>query len=80
MTNPEFAQIDILVGSIGAISKLVTTGIYRMQCVRHVVIDEADTMLDDSFSEKLVYFMKRFPVRFQLFSPEPIFVKIFAQK
>lgn len=62
--SPEFAPVDILVGSIGAVSKLVTTGIYRMQCVRHVVIDEADTMFDDTFSDKLVHFMKRFPVNF----------------
>lgn len=63
MSHPDFEQIDILVGSIGAVSKLVTTGIYRMQCVRHVVIDEADTMFDDTFSEKLTHFMKRFPVK-----------------
>lgn len=62
--NPEFQATDILVGSIGAISKLVTTGIYRMKSVRHVVIDEADTMFDDTFSDKLVYFMRRFPVNF----------------
>lgn len=63
MMDPEFESIDILVGSIGVISKLVTTGIYRMQLVRHVVIDEADTLFDDTFSDKLVHFMKRFPVR-----------------
>lgn len=59
--NPEFEDIDILVGSIGAISKLTTTGIYRMNHVRHVVLDEADTLLDDSFNEKLEYFVRRFP-------------------
>jgi len=64
MMNPEFDSIDILVGSMGAISKLVTTGIYRMHNVRHVVVDEADTMFDDTFSDKLVHFMKRFPVNF----------------
>lgn len=62
MMDAEFEPIDILVGSIGAVSKLVTTGIYKMQRVRHVVIEEADTMFDDTFSDKLVYFMKRFPV------------------
>lgn len=62
MMNPEFESVDILVGSMGVVSKLVTTGVYRMQCVRHVVIDEADTMFDDSFADKLVYFMRRFPV------------------
>lgn len=62
MMNPEFDDVDIVVASVGALSKLVTTGIYRMDHVRHVVLDEADTLLDDSFSDKLVHFMKRFPV------------------
>lgn len=61
MINPSFEDIDILVGSIGAISKLTTTGIYRMTEVRHVVLDEADTLLDDGFNEKLCYFLRRFP-------------------
>ncbi|XP_023303405.2 probable ATP-dependent RNA helicase DDX28 [Lucilia cuprina] len=61
MLNPDFEDVDIVVASVGAMSKLVTTGIYRMDHVRHVVLDEADTLLDDSFSDKLVHFMKRFP-------------------
>lgn len=62
MVNPEFADVDVLVSTVGALSKLVTTGIYRMEEVRHVVLDEADTLLDDSFSDKLGYFLRRFPV------------------
>lgn len=62
MTNPEIEEIDVLVASIGALSKLITTEIYRMHEVRHVVLDEADTLLDDSFSYKLQYILKRFPV------------------
>ena len=61
MLNPSFEDIDILVGSIGAISKLTTTAIYRMSEVKHVVLDEADTLLDDGFNEKLSYFLRRFP-------------------
>ncbi|XP_017470764.1 PREDICTED: probable ATP-dependent RNA helicase DDX28 isoform X3 [Rhagoletis zephyria] len=61
MVDPEFCDVDILVATIGALSKLVTTGIYRMEEVRHVVLDEADTLLDDSFSDKLSYFLRRFP-------------------
>ncbi|XP_011199643.2 probable ATP-dependent RNA helicase DDX28 [Bactrocera dorsalis] len=61
MVNPEFADVDVLVATVGALSKLVTTGIYRMEEVRHVVLDEADTLLDDSFSDKLGYFLRRFP-------------------
>lgn len=62
MTNPPIEDIDILVASIGALSKLITTKIYRTHKVRHVVLDEADTLLDDSFINKLQYVLKRFPV------------------
>lgn len=61
LLNPSFDDVDVLVGTVGALSKLVTHGIYRMERVRHVVLDEADTLLDDSFSEKLGYFLRRFP-------------------
>jgi len=60
--NPSFNDVDVLIGSFGAVSKLVTTGIYRMDQVQHVVLDEADTMLDDSFNDKLGYFLSKFPV------------------
>lgn len=62
MLNPDFEEMDILVATLGAISKLVTTGVYHMDQVRHVVLDEADTLLDDSFTDKLCYFLRRFPV------------------
>ncbi|KAH8266494.1 hypothetical protein KR044_008053 [Drosophila immigrans] len=61
MMQPDFEQMDVLVATLGAVSKLVTTGIYRMEHVRHVVLDEADTLLDDSFTDKLTYFLRRFP-------------------
>uniref|UniRef100_A0A182IXN8 Helicase C-terminal domain-containing protein n=1 Tax=Anopheles atroparvus TaxID=41427 RepID=A0A182IXN8_ANOAO len=61
MLNPSFEDIDILVASFGAVSKLITSGIYRMEEVRYVVLDEADTLLDDSFNNKLLHLMKRFP-------------------
>lgn len=67
MLNPTFEDVDVLVASMGAISKLTTTGIYRIHQVRHVVLDEADTLLDDSFTEKLEYFMQKFPVSFIVF-------------
>lgn len=62
MLNPALDEVDLLVGTIGATSKLVTTGVYRMNQCEHVVLDEADTMLDDSFNPKLMHFLKRFPV------------------
>lgn len=61
MMNPTFEDMDILVGSIGAISKLTTTGIYRMENVKFVVLDESDTLLDESFNDKMSYFLRRFP-------------------
>lgn len=60
MLHPSFEDIDILVGSIGAISKLTTSGIFRMDHVKFVVLDESDTLLDESFNEKMSYFLKRF--------------------
>ena len=62
MMNPVMEVTDILVGSIGSVSKLVTTKIYDMSRVQHVVLDEADTMLDDSFNTLLWHFLKKFPV------------------
>lgn len=61
MLNPSFDDVDILVGSIGVISKLTTTGIFRMNEVKHVVLDEADALLEDGFNEKLGHYLKRFP-------------------
>ncbi|KAH8333526.1 hypothetical protein KR059_000501 [Drosophila kikkawai] len=61
MMSPQFEEVDILVATLGALSKLVTTGIYRMEQVRHLVLDEADTLLDDTFTDKLTYFLRRFP-------------------
>lgn len=64
MLNPNFKKVDLLVATLGALSKLTTTGIYRMNSVKNVVLDEADTLLDESFSEKLAYFLKKIPVSF----------------
>ncbi|EDV41270.1 uncharacterized protein Dana_GF23502 [Drosophila ananassae] len=61
MMSPQFEEVDVLVATLGALSKLVTTGIYRMEHVRHLVLDEADTLLDDTFTDKLTYFLRRFP-------------------
>lgn len=41
---------------------LFILGIYSMRHVRHVVLDEADTLLDDSFNELITKFLSRFHV------------------
>uniref|UniRef100_A0A1L8DRL1 Putative atp-dependent rna helicase fal1 n=1 Tax=Nyssomyia neivai TaxID=330878 RepID=A0A1L8DRL1_9DIPT len=61
MMNPAFDDVDILVGTLGIVSKLAGAQIYRMGSVRQVVLDEADTLLDDSFSERLSHFLHKFP-------------------
>lgn len=62
MLNPPIEYCDILVTTLGAYSKLVTTGIYKIHNVHHLVLDEADTLLDDSFSDKVAHLMKKFSV------------------
>lgn len=62
MLHPTLKEVDILIGSMGVVSKLTTNKIYRMNEVRHVVLDEFDTLLDDSFLDHLAHFLKKFPV------------------
>lgn len=61
--NATMDNVDILIGSIGGLSKVITNNVYNMNAVRHVVLDEADTLLDESFVGQLRYILKRFPVK-----------------
>ena len=65
MLYPEARPMDILIGSFGAISKLTTTKVYNLSRVQKLVLDEADTLLDDSFNEKLVHFLRKFPLQME---------------
>jgi len=60
IVNPVFEENDIVIATLGALSKLTNTGIYSMRYVRHVVLDEADTLMDDSFNELMTRFLSRF--------------------
>ncbi|XP_063618436.1 probable ATP-dependent RNA helicase DDX28 [Cydia splendana] len=66
MLNPPIEYCDILVTTLGAYSKLVTTGIYKIHNVHHMVLDEADTLLDDSFSGKLSHLLKKYQIQFKV--------------
>ncbi|RVE51878.1 hypothetical protein evm_003498 [Chilo suppressalis] len=66
MLNPPIEYCDLLVTTLGAYSKLVTTGIFKIHNVHHVVLDEADSLLDDSFIEKLSYVMKKFSIQYKV--------------
>ncbi|XP_050668717.1 probable ATP-dependent RNA helicase DDX28 [Leptidea sinapis] len=64
--DPPIEYCDLLVATLGAFSKMVTTGIYKIHNIHHVVLDEADTLLDDSFIEKLTALLKKFQIRFKV--------------
>lgn len=66
MINPPIEYCDLLVTTLGAFSKLVTTGIFKIHNVHHVVLDEADSLLDDSFIGKMSNLMKKFSVSLHL--------------
>ncbi|XP_049868379.1 probable ATP-dependent RNA helicase DDX28 [Pectinophora gossypiella] len=66
MLNPPIEYCDMLVTTLGAYSKLVTTGIYKINNVHHVVLDEADTLLDDSFIDKLSFLLRKFGIQIKV--------------
>lgn len=59
MLNPEFSTVDLLIGTPGAIGKLSNVGIYKLNDVSITVLDEADTLIDDSFVDRLTGIIKR---------------------
>lgn len=66
MLDPPVGPVDLLVGSFGVMSKLTTTNIYKLDMVKHIVLDEADALFDETFEDKLQVFLKRIPVRVYL--------------
>lgn len=61
MVNPVFDETDILVATPGVIGKLSTVGVYKLNNVRYTVLDEADTLIDDSFIERLEGILRKIP-------------------
>lgn len=59
MMNPTFNEVDIVVATPGVLGKLSTVGIYKLNEVRWLVLDEADTLIDDSFIERMEGLVKR---------------------
>lgn len=74
LKSPPVKEVDLLIGTIGAVSKYSTLPVIKLNCVRHVVLDEADTLFDDSFRGKMMNFLRRIPV--SSFSSCIIFIKI----
>nr|XP_006817035.1 PREDICTED: probable ATP-dependent RNA helicase DDX28-like [Saccoglossus kowalevskii] len=57
------SPLDLMVATPGALLKCVTSGWIHMDNVRYVVIDEIDTMLDDSFRTMTLNLLKRISIR-----------------
>ena len=68
LTNdPPVGDVDLIVASLGVLSKLVTWKIFDMKLVRHIILDEADVLLDPTFRTKMCSFLDKLPV-YKLFS------------
>ncbi|XP_033231116.1 probable ATP-dependent RNA helicase DDX28 [Belonocnema kinseyi] len=59
VNNPSVSDVDIIVATLGGLSKLTTLGIYNMNFVRHVILDEADSLFDETFYDKLRHFLRK---------------------
>ncbi|KAG1681949.1 putative ATP-dependent RNA helicase DDX28 [Nymphon striatum] len=60
LANPEFDfEIDMLISTPGALNKLVSSTMYKLSQVKYLVLDEVDTMLDDSFIGSVKYLFKQ---------------------
>ncbi|XP_043670420.1 probable ATP-dependent RNA helicase DDX28 [Vespula pensylvanica] len=55
-------DVDLVVASFGVISKLSTIGLYKLNCVKHIVLDEADALFHETFEKKLKVFMNRLKI------------------
>lgn len=61
--NPRVSEVDLVVSTIGVMKKLSNTKIYKLDEVRHVILDEADTLLDVTFKDELCDILSKIPVR-----------------
>lgn len=62
MLNTKLEDVDIAIATLGVICKLTANKLFLTKMCKQIVIDEADTLMDDSFHEKLVVLLKRFNV------------------
>ncbi|XP_014212030.1 probable ATP-dependent RNA helicase DDX28 [Copidosoma floridanum] len=48
--NPPIREVDIIISTVGIMSNMASIHSFDLDYVRHVILDEADTLLDKSFS------------------------------
>lgn len=51
--EPSVEVTDILISTLGIFKKVIMHNLYDLKNCKHLVIDEADTLLDDSFNQDL---------------------------
>lgn len=61
MLSPRFGDVDVLVATPGVLGKLSTVGIYKLGETQALVLDEADSLTDDSFAERVESLVRRMP-------------------
>ncbi|CAB0030047.1 unnamed protein product [Trichogramma brassicae] len=59
ISNPHIGEVDLLIATSGVLDRLVATRIYKLDNVRHVVVDEADTLLDSTFIDETCRILKK---------------------
>ncbi|XP_076099302.1 putative ATP-dependent RNA helicase DDX28 [Mytilus galloprovincialis] len=62
LAYPKKSEIDILISTTGMLRKFLGARIIKPSHVRHLVIDEADTLLDDSFNSEIKYIINKLGV------------------
>lgn len=58
--------MDLLVSTPGSLSKLLTNKIYNADFVKYVIVDECDTMMDDSFTSVTARVLRKLNVETSL--------------
>ncbi|KAJ8019641.1 putative ATP-dependent RNA helicase DDX28 [Holothuria leucospilota] len=61
--------IDVLVATSGRLNMSLKHRLFSLQSIRHTVIDEADTLLDDSFKSSTVHILKKMEINQKPASP-----------
>ena len=59
-THSRHSGFDIVVTTIGLVNAHVQEGVYSLRNCRHLVVDEADTLLDDSFDFNVLDLLAHF--------------------
>lgn len=62
LSNPPVSDVDLVISTVGTMSKLVGTRIYKTDFIRHVIVDEADTMFDETFKDIVTKLLKKIEV------------------